>query len=812
MPRPDEAMFRMKDGSVSQLSCSTQSFRLTYDGPADRTVYVALKEDVELPDEPVGSCIVPYAPGFEGSGVFLPFNADRIYGVRGDEVWKRVWSPLAWSQRVLQCPEVSVQTTSGLRTIEVKRSSPGSRTSIAVYVKDIAQNDGWGEFLGSCDAAVTTGSGDKAIEQYVDVWASDDGACSIRQASRFGAERRERIYELFVRVFSNNNPLRKLNGTIQENGCGKFEGITAKAISEIAAMGFTHIWLMGVVRHATTTPYDLPGLAADETDLMKGLAGSPYAIKDYFDVAPDLAVNPVARMIEFHDLVARIHKAGLKVLIDFVGNHVSRAYRSEIRADLSFGAGDDVTRFFAPDNNFFYLEASDEGGGPPLRLPTFDPATGAAISPTCVVKGDCDGLFAPELKAGRVTGNNRISWKPSLSDWYETVKLNYGFDFAGRMSSQRQYPNFQDVDLPIPDTWLKVDSVLAHWQHMGIDGFRCDMAHMLPPEFWQWSIARARKRDGSVFFMAEAYNDFFVVPTMAPEVQALRQQPLFYGLLHVGFNAIYGHDLYRTIKNIYDGSNWANDIDAFVGSDYVSQYSVHYSENHDEIRLASPYAWGGVGLNVGRAASAILFGVARGPILFYSGQEVGEAAVEAEGFSGADGRTSLFDYWSLPAMNKWMNGGSFDGAGLSFEQQQLRRYYARLIQVCGLNVFRRGIFIGLNAANRDNPAYGRFSGDSASGHWIYSALRYDPIDQATILIVANLHESHDFTDLLIMLPDHVLTAIGRQSGAPILLRDLLGEDGRAIHLASVADGVRLPVVPALTTYYLVFEDPTTTQT
>ena len=298
------------------------------------------------------------------------------------------------------------------------------------------------------------------------------------------------IYQLLVRTFGNTNETRKINGTLSENGCGKFSDINDAALESIAAMGFTHIWLTGVLEQASGTSY--PSRPADEPDILKGVAGSPYAIKDYFDVCPDYAIDPERRLDEFRDLLARCRRYDFKVIIDFVPNHVARSYASDVRPDLSFGEGDRRDRFYDRDNHFYYLQAGHHGGGPPLKLPTMG-------------KPGCDGWFEPEMEFGRVTGNNVISWSPSANDWYETVKLNYGHDFT----QGRQTGHLPDASASldeVPKTWRTMNEVLGYWQQMGVDGFRVDMAHMIPMEFWRWVVARCRARDSEVFFAAEAYD------------------------------------------------------------------------------------------------------------------------------------------------------------------------------------------------------------------------------------------------------------------------------------------------------------------
>jgi glycosidase len=293
-------------------------------------------------------------------------------------------------------------------------------------------------------------------------------------------------------LFGNTNETRKANGNIAENGVGKFKDINGAALKSLRELGFTHIWLTGVLQQATATDYSSIGQPPDDPDLLKGLAGSPYAIKDYFDVSPDYAEKPEKRIDEFKALLKRVRENGMRALVDFVPNHVARSYASDVKPELDFGAkgrdgaGDDTSKFFDPENNFFYLKPG--AGGPPLRLPTVK--DGQAISPTCKVAGQqCDGLFEPEKEHGKVTGNDKATWTPDLGDWYETVKLNYGYDFTGHGEEGARIPERSHADKPVPDTWKKMDRVLEYWQSLGVDGFRCDMAHMEPPEFWAWAIA-----------------------------------------------------------------------------------------------------------------------------------------------------------------------------------------------------------------------------------------------------------------------------------------------------------------------------------
>lgn len=562
-------------------------------------------------------------------------------------------------------------------------------------------------------------------------------------------ETRPVIYQLMVRTFGNTNETRKFKGTLAENGCGKFNDITTAALASLKEMGFTHLWLTGVLEQASGTAY--PGRPADDPDILKGLAGSPYAIKDYFDVCPDYAVNPDRRLEEFQSLLARSRLMGFKVVIDFVPNHVARSYQSDVKPELSFGAGDRRDVFFDPENHFYYLRAGDPGGGPPLKLPTHG-------------MSGCDGLFPPETEFGRVTGNNVVSWAPSINDWYETVKLNYGHDFTtGSVCSGLPEPDAAPAE--VPKTWRTMDEILAYWQAMGVNGFRVDMAHMVPMEFWRWTVKRARGRQPDVFFSAEAYDN---------DPAKLSEGHVLDALLNAGFDAVYDDPSYDVLEGIYESGKWANDLDKLTFTGQRFHKSLRYAENHDEVRLASPKEWGGLGMKVGRPVSGVLFAMGRGPVMLYHGQEVGEPAAGPEGFGGDDARTTIFDYWSMPEFTKWVNGGKFDGGRLSEQQKALRAWYGKLIRATQSAAFTAGEFYGLNHANQENTDFGRVGDETVSGHWLYAFLRHDPKSGESYLIVANFHGSETLQNVRISIPRNAWEFMTRTDQNEFLFTDLLG--------------------------------------
>jgi glycosidase len=560
-----------------------------------------------------------------------------------------------------------------------------------------------------------------------------------------GATTAERpvIYQLVVRHFGNTGGTNRIDGTIEQNGVGRFVDIDDRALETLRAMGATHIWLTGVLRQATGTDWSglTPPLPADDPDLLKGRAGSFFAVRDYFDVSPDYAVNPEARLDEFADLIDRIHDAGMKAMIDLVPNHVARSYGSVVRPEWDLGRDDNQNTFFSPQNNFFYLQDTCA-----LQLPASAwPFPGR------------DGAFPPEDgSAGRrvrVTGNNVASCAPSVNDWYETVKLNYGYDYtAGTRSFD-----------PTPSTWLFMDEVIRYWQEdFGVDGFRVDFAHFVPTEFYAWAIQRARARDAGAVFVAEAYENLT-------------------GLLDAGFDAVYDDPTYDLLKGIYNGSHNKFELDAHFASispDRRHQY-VRYLENHDERRIASPLVPGvepdesGFGTPAaGRHFGPVSYLVGNGPILFYNGQSVGELGAGVSGFSGDNGRSTIFDYWRVPALARWVNGGRFDGGELSDEARDLHEYYRRLLHLAQHPTVTGSGYWGLDFFNREQPDYpGGF----------YAFARFAPGAGSLLLVVLNLTPDASVSGR-VRLPSDLLDAAGLP--ADVAITRVFTETGETTAVAS----------------------------
>ena len=472
------------------------------------------------------------------------------------------------------------------------------------------------------------------------------------------------IYQIMTRLFGNKKQVNVPYGTLKENGVGKFTDISEKALAEIKALGVTHVWYTGVIEHAVLTDYTSFGIPLDDADVVKGRAGSPYAIKDYYDVNPDLAIDVTKRMEEFDALVSRTHQMDLKVIIDFVPNHVARSYRSDVKPAgvKDLGADDDTSVRFSVHNNFYYLP------GESFKVPHNYVSLGSDNDfPTK------DGKF-DEVPA-KVTGNDKFSASPDLNDWFETVKLNYGVDIENGRK------NYFD---PIPDTWVKMKDILVFWANKGVDGFRCDMAEMVPVEFWQWTIPQIKAVNPEIIFVAEIYN---------PKAY---QSYIDNGRFDFLYDKV---QLYDTLRKCINGEGSTADL--FKIQQSLAGFNskmLHFLENHDEHRIASRF-FAGDPLKA-KPAMVVSATIDQGPMMIYFGQEVGEPGLGAEGFQGDDGRTTIFDYWGVPEHQKWMNDGAFDGALLSESQKDLRKFYVTLLNLSQTNeAIVKGDYIDLTVEN-----------------------------------------------------------------------------------------------------------------
>lgn len=524
------------------------------------------------------------------------------------------------------------------------------------------------------------------------------------------------IYQVFPRWFGNMNTSLIKNGTKADNGVGKFSDFTPLALAKIKELGITHVWYTGVIEHATKTDYTAYQIRKDHAAVVKGNAGSPYAIKDYYDIDPDLADDVQTRMDEFEALVRRTHEAGMKVIIDFVPNHVAREYHSDAKMSYieDLGQRDDVTKAFDPNNNFYYIPGST------LSLPF-----GAQ-------QEDFDYGEFP----AKVTGNDCFGAYPSRNDWYETVKLNYGVDYLNGRSKHFD---------PTPNTWIKMLDILNFWASKGVDGFRCDMAEMVPVEFWGWVIPRV-KQLYDVCFIAEVYNP------------AEYRNYIWNGHFDYLYDKV---GLYDTVRAVMCNQTSASHISGCWQSvEGIQQNMLNFLENHDEQRVASDFFAGDARPGVpGMIISALMN---TNPVMIYSGQELGEPGMDEEGFSGRDGRTTIFDYWSLESLRNWNNNGAFDGAKLTEEQLQLRETYGKILNIAKSEpIVANGIFYDLMYANQNNPYF--------NSHRQFAFMRR--YENEVLLVVVNFDKAEQ--TVRVSVPDEVFKALDFEENKAATLTDLM---------------------------------------
>ncbi len=496
------------------------------------------------------------------------------------------------------------------------------------------------------------------------------------------------ILQMMFHLWGNKNTTNKFNGSAAENGVTKFSDINDLALKKLKDYGYSHLYMTGLIEHATMEDLTAYGIPKDHPDVVKGRSGSPFAIKDYYDVNPFFADKPKNRMKEFAEMVERVHQNDLKLIMDFVPNHVARVYHSDMKPKgvEDFGEKDDTTKLFDPDNNFYYLPDTQfqipDGVNPPVEV---------------------DGPYV-ETPA-KVSGNDVFSPHPSIDDWFETVKLNYGVDIQnGRQT------HFD----PIPSTWLKMVNILKYWASKGADGFRCDMAEMVPYEFWKYAIKEVKKSYPDIIFIAEIYN---------PKE--------YHNYIKIGgFDYLYDKvGLYDGLRHLVENRDDAS-VESITNvwqheSGDISEHMLRFLENHDEVRINTAAFSKGYPM-AAVPAMVVTATLHTGPVMIYFGQELGESASEPEGFNRAEDRTTMFDFWGVKSHQAWMNNGKFDGKLLTEEQKNIRKFYGDLIKFVNTSdAVQTGNFFDLQYIQNGN--YDRRK--------VYSYLRYS--GKQKLLIVCN---------------------------------------------------------------------------
>ena len=505
-----------------------------------------------------------------------------------------------------------------------------------------------------------------------------------------------------TRLFGNRSMVRKENGTLAENGCGKISFFDASILRRIRKLGVTHVWYTGIIRHANKTDYSAYGIPRQHPAVVKGNAGSPYAITDYYDIDPDLADDVNKRMAEFEALVGRTHKAGMKVIIDFVPNHVARQYKSVAKPEgvNDLGEADDKRMGFSTKNNFYYC----------VDLP-FEPYFDL---------NDETGLPYSEFPA-KATGNDHFDSHPGVNDWYETVKLNYGVDYCDAGGRSCHFT-------PRPDTWAKMVAILKFWAGKGIDCFRCDMAEMVPVEFWNWAIAEVKSCCPELLFIGEVYNP-----------------ALYRSYVAAGFDYLYDKvGMYDCLCGVMRGTCAASAITwQWQAVDDIRDRMLYFLENHDEVRLASDFLAGDAKRGLpALAVSALMY---KNPFMLYAGQEFGERGMDKEGFSGRDGRTTIFDYWTVNSLYS----GYVDRKKLTPNEKALEKFYTKLLNVAvSEKAVSDGQFFDLMYAN--NGSYG-FNPDR---HYAFLRKYGDEV----IFVVANFSDVD--VECEVHIPAHAFDVLG----------------------------------------------------
>lgn len=542
------------------------------------------------------------------------------------------------------------------------------------------------------------------------------------------------IYQIFTRLFGNQNMTRTPHGTMEENGVGKMNDITTTVLNRIHDMGFTHVWFTGIVRHATTTDYSTYGIPRQHPDIVKGKAGSPYAITDYYDVDPDLAVQVPKRMDEFEALVKRTHKAGMKVIVDFVPNHVARQYHSicKPQAVRDLGENDDVNKHFDIHNNFYYCP-----GYP------FEPAIDL-----------CKDASEPYREyPAKCTGNDCFCATPNSNDWYETVKLNYGIDYTDAGGRSDHFD-------PMPDTWRQMTDILLFWASKGVDGFRCDMAEMVPTAFWHYAIDKLKATYPHVIIIGEVYNP-----------------SLYRAYITSGFDYLYDKvGMYDCLRDIVCGKRPAHHITRqWQSVDDILPEMLYFLENHDEQRIASDFFCGSAERSL--PAFMVCAWLHSNPVMVYAGQEFGERGMDAEGFSGLDGRTTIFDYWAVKSVVE----GYYQRRKMDNHSKTLSETYRQILNLRNLPAIAQGQFFDLMYANSQHSAL--FNPDEQ-----YVFLRKSA--EQLLLIVVNFSPNQQRVH--VNIPQHAFDFLHMRQGTCRAADLLTHQEQRAEWSASVPFVAQIP--------------------
>ncbi|HJS15153.1 MAG TPA: alpha-amylase family protein [Rheinheimera sp.] len=573
------------------------------------------------------------------------------------------------------------------------------------------------------------------------------------------------VYQMFTRLFGNTNSTNQPWGTIEQNGVGKFNDINEAALKGIKELGASYVWYTGILHHAVIRDYSAYGISQDDPDVVKGRAGSPYAVKDYYSVNPDLAVDPAKRLQEFQALINRTHAQGLKVIIDIVPNHVARHYKSlDKPAGIEdFGANDDTSVEYKRDNNFYYVP------GQPFQVPVAQngyQALGGEAHPLS------DGKF--DENPAKWTGNGSRLAQPDFNDWYETVKVNYGVKPDGSYDFDRLPADFADKSVQehaafwqgkdVPNSWLKFRDITFYWLDKGVDGFRFDMAEMVPVEFWSFLNSSIKTKNPDAFLLAEVYN-----PTLYRDYIRLGKMDYLYDKV----------EMYDSLKLVMQGKGSTDAIASVQkGMADIEHHMLHFLENHDEQRIAAPEFAGDA--NKAKPAMVVSALISSSPTMLYFGQEVGEAGALDSGF-GDPSRTTIFDYAGVPAHQNWLNEGKFDGGKLTPEQKQLREFYTKLMNLSATEAVFNGAYQELHTLNKATQGYSDKT---------YAFARFN--EKTKVIVASNFATTA--TSFELKLPADLLQQWQLGKG-DYELKDLLSERKASLKVTGDTASVQIELAP-----------------
>jgi glycosidase len=566
------------------------------------------------------------------------------------------------------------------------------------------------------------------------------------------------VYQVFTRLFGNTNTNNKPWGTIEENGVGKFDDFSPHALQEIKELGITHMWYTGVPHHAVINDYTAIGISNDDPDVVKGRAGSPYAVKDYYNVNPDLAVDPGNRLQEFKNLVTRTHATGMKVIIDIVPNHVARGYEGKTNPTgvTDFGAEDDTTLEYHRDNNFYYIPGEE------FKVPEWKDG----YLPLGGEEHRLADSNYTEVPA-KWTGNGSRLAQPDMNDWYETVRINYGvrpdgsYDFDSLPEGFAQKGITEHAafwkEKSVPSSWIKFRDIALYWLDFGVDGFRYDMAEMVPVEFWSYMNSSIKMKNPDAFLMAEVYN---------PD---LYRAYIKKGKMDYLYDKV---ELYDSIKHIMKGYGWTDHIPVVQkGLEDIEHHMLHFLENHDEQRIASPDFVGEA--KTAKPAMVVSATISTSPTMIYFGQEVGEPGAENAGF-GSPTRTSIFDYIGVPHFQRWVNEKKFDGGQLSDAEKELRDFHKRLLNFTIESEALMGKYREIHFYNKEHT--------DNYNHRVLSYVRWSEKEKLVVVSNFDAHENHTFQ---LKIPSEIISEWKLKNGTYKLVDGLYGSSQEL----KVIDGV-----------------------